>query len=113
MLAHAHIHSPTMAMKGVDVAGYNALRKCCDSVCNSSLNPSDLARKLLVEGLIGESDKEAAGQTYLLKANRLDALLTAVMASGAPGAFQTFVEIVKKNKEHEWLAKELIGKLLG
>ena len=112
MLAHAHIHSPTMAMKEVDVAGYDALRKCCDRICNSNLNPSDLARKLFSEGLIGKPDK-AAVELNADTGDRLDAILTAVMASGAPGAFQTFVKIVEKNKEHEWLAKELIGKLLG
>ena len=52
---------------------------------------------LFTNGIISNTARETANQLLTPKDQRLDHLLGQVMANGAPGAFQTFVETLKKH----------------
>ena len=96
-------------MEGADPAGHKTLRKHFSDICDSALDPSKLARHLFTEEIINSNAREAANLQLTPRDQRLDYLLGQVMANGAPGAFQTFVEAVEKHGAHDWLVKKLKG----
>ena len=96
-------------MEGTDPAGQETLQERFSDVCDSALDPSVLARHLFTKKIINNNAREAAKQQLTPKDQRLDDLLGQVMANGAPGAFQTFVEAVEKHGAHNWLVEKLIG----
>ena len=96
-------------MDGTNPAGHKTLRKHFSDICDSALDPSKLARHLYTKKIINNTAHEAAKQQLTPKHQRLDDLLGQVMANGAPGAFKTFVEAVKKHGAHNWLVKKLKG----
>ena len=93
--------------------GYETLRDHFSDICESALEPSSLAIRLGAcsrRGLSCAEAHEAANQQHKTKANRLEGLLKLdhVMASGSPGAFEDFVQLVGKESCHSWLS-ELIS----
>ena len=96
-------------MEGTDPAGRKTLRKHFYDICDSALDPSVLARHLYTEDIINTTAHKAARQQGIPKADRLEDLLEHVMANGAPGAFQTFVEAVEKHGAHDWLVEKMKG----
>ena len=96
-------------MEGTDPAGQKTLQKHFCDICDSALDPSKLARHLFTKEIISNTARKAARQQSMPKADRLEDLLEEVMANGAPGAFQTFVEAVEKHGAHDWLVEKLKG----
>ena len=96
-------------MEGTDPAGQETLQEHFSDICDSALDPSVLARHLFTRKIINNKAREAAKQQLTPKDQRLDDLLGQVMANGAPGAFQTFVEAVEKHGAHDWLVEKLKG----
>ena len=96
-------------MEGTDPAGQETLQELFSDICDSALDPSVLARHLFTKKIINNKAREAAKQQLTPKDQRLDDLLGQVMANGAPGAFQTFVEAVEKHGAHDWLVEKLKG----
>ena len=99
-------------MEGTDPAGRKTLRKHFYDICNSALDPSVLARHLFTEDIINNTARKAARQQDIPQADRLEDILEHVVANGAPGAFQTFVEAVKKCGAYDWLVERLKGALV-
>ena len=93
-------------MESTDPRGYALLRENFALICGSNLEPSSLARELFAKGLIATAAKEEAENMTGSK-QKLDKILTSVMANGAPGVFEQFVEIVKGDKAHRWVADAL------
>ena len=96
-------------MEGTDPAGQKTLQKHFCDICDSALDPSKLARHLFTKEIISNTAREAANQELVSEDKRRDKLLGQVMANGAPGAFQTFVEAVEKHGAHDWLVEKLKG----
>ena len=96
-------------MDGTDPAGQKTLRKHFSDICESALDPSKLAIRLFAKDIISKIAREAANQPHRANDKRLGDLLGQVMANGAPGAFQTFVEAVEKHGAHDWLVEKLKG----
>ena len=96
-------------MDGTDPAGQETLRKHFNDICESALHPTKLAIQLFAKNIISNIAREAANQPHTPNDKRLGDLLGQVMANGAPGAFQTFVEAVEKHGAHEWLVEKLKG----
>ena len=98
-------------MEQTDPAGRDTLHEHFSDVCNSALDPSKLARDLYTKKIIDSAARDAANLPFTPKDQRLDGLLVKVMANGTPGAFQMFVEAVKKHGAHDWLVEKLKGML--
>ena len=96
-------------MEGSDPAGQETLQEHFSDICDSALEPSVLARHLFTQKIINNNAREAAKQHLAPKDQRLDDLMGQVMANGAPGAFQTFVEAVEKHGALDWLVEKLKG----
>ena len=96
-------------MEGTDPAGQKTLQKHFCDICDSALDPSKLARHLFTKEIISNTAREAANQELVSEDKRRDKLLGQVMANGAPGAFQKFVEAVEKHGAHDWLVEKLKG----
>ena len=96
-------------MEGTDPAGQETLQEHLSDICDSALDPLKIARHLFTKKIINNTAHEAAMQQGTPKADRLEDLLGQVMANGAPGAFQTFVEAVEKHGPHDWLVEKLKG----
>ena len=99
-------------MEGTDSAGHDTLQEHFSVVCDSALDPSKLARDLYAKKIINNTARDAASQPLLPKGQRLEGLLVNVMANGASGAFQTFVEAVQKHGAHDWLVEKLKGVMI-
>ena len=93
----------------MDPAGQDTLQEYFSDICDSALDPSVLARHLFTKKIISNAAREAANQELVSEDKRRDKLLGQVMANGAPGAFQKFVEAVKKHGAHDWLVEKLKG----
>ena len=96
-------------MDGTDPAGQETLRKHFSAISDSALDPSKLARHLFTKKIISNTAREAANQELVSEDKRRDKLLGQVMANGAPGAFQTFVEAVEEHGAYKWLVEKLKG----
>ena len=96
-------------MEGTDPAGFNTLQEHFSDICESTLDPSVLARHLFTKKIISNNARETEKQQLTPKDQRLDDLLGQVMANGAFGAFQTFVEAVEKHGAQDWLVEKLKG----
>ena len=93
-------------MQTTDPRGYAILRENFSLICKSNLDPSSLARDLFAKGLITNG---GLGGLVLGKQQKLQMILESVMANGAPGVFEQFVAIVKRDQAHQWLADKLEG----
>ena len=89
---------------------HGVLRGKIGKIKESKVDPARLARELLAAGIIGDSDLEKASDGRELPTKRLNELVRTVMRNGAPGVFQTFVEILLRKAETKRLGKELKGK---
>ena len=96
-------------MEGTDPAGQKSIQMHFSDICDSALDPSKLARHLFTKEIINDTARKAAKQQLTPNDQRLDDLLEHVMANGAPGAFQTFVEAVEKHGAHDWLVEKMKG----
>ena len=83
-----------------------------DRIKESNVDPAWLAGKLLAAGIIGDSDVEKASNDRELSTNRLGELVRTVMRNGAPGVFQTFVQILLDRVDVKLLGEELKGTAL-
>ena len=88
---------------------HGVLRGKIGRIKESNVDPAWLAGKLLAAGIIGDIDVEKASNDRELSTNRLGELVRTVMRNGAPGVFQTFVQILLRKTEVNWLGKELKG----
>ena len=96
-------------MEWTDPAGQETLQEHLSDICGSALDPLKIAKHLFAKKIIDNTAREAARLKGTPKADRLEDLLGQVMANGAPGAFQTFVEAVEKHGRHGWLVEKLKG----
>ena len=88
---------------------HGVLRGKIGRIKESNVDPAWLAGKLLAAGIIGDSDVEKASNDRELSTKRLSELVRTVMRNGAPGVFQTFVQILLRRTEVSWLGKDLKG----
>jgi len=91
---------------------HGVLRGKIGRIKESNVDPAWLAGKLLAAGIIGDSDVEKASNDRELSTNRLGELVRTVMRNGAPGVFQTFVQILLDRVDVKWLGEELKGTAL-
>ena len=91
---------------------HGVLRGKIGRIKESNVDPAWLAGKLLAAGIIGDSDVEKASNDRELSTKRLGELVRTVMRNGAPGVFQTFVQILLDRVDVKWLGEELKGRAL-
>ena len=96
-------------MESEDPRGYDILQKHFELICKSNLDPSSLAGNLFGKALISDEVRQEVG-AITTKRKKLEKILEGVMANGAPGVFQEFVAIVRRDKAHRWLADKLEGR---
>ena len=99
----------TLQRKLMEKRAHGVLRGKIGRIKESNVDPAWLAGKLLAAGIIGDSDVEKASNDRELSTKRLSELVRTVMRNGAPGVFQTFVQILLRKTEVNWLGKELKG----
>ena len=93
----------------MDDPGYSVLREKLGKIKKSNLDTAWLGEKLLEADIIDESDVETVNAQEEASARRAK-LTEMVMGSGAPGVFQTFVNILSSKAKLKWLANDLKGK---
>ena len=98
-------------MEDEDPKAYDTLRKHFAEIARSNLDPADLARELFAAKIIGRAKlDEVSNPSYLAQwCLKRQSILTEVMSSGKPRAFQNFVRIILKMDQCDWLGKKLIG----
>ena len=104
--------SQTKDPKLMEKRAHGVLRGKIGRIKESNVDPAWLAGKLLAAGIIGDSDVEKASNDRELSTNRLGELVRTVMRNGAPGVFQTFVQILLDRVDVKWLGEELKGRAL-
>ena len=92
-----------------DSPAYVVLEKMLAKIKTSNVDPKWLAGELRSAGIVGPNDEENAGIDGKPDSDKRAALVRAIMGSGNPGAFETFVETLRKQEHLKWLAKELKG----
>ena len=97
-----------MAMQYSDRVGYDVLLSQYSVICKSSLDPSDLARSLLQCRIInqGTVDQSRASAS---QSEKIGTLLDAVIRSGAPHAFESFMTAMRSDGSADWLVTKLKG----
>lgn len=74
----------------------------------SNVDPAELSGELLARGIIGTNDVRKASLEGRLASERRELFLT-IMGDGAPGTFQTLVDVPLRKNEWSWLGSELKG----
>ena len=97
-------------MKRTNPTGYKALTSRWDTICSSSLNPLDLGRKLIQNGVVDPLNVEQA-MTQRTKSDQLHSLLLITIQNGTPGIFERFLAIIGSDCSTKWLSDDLAGKL--
>ena len=94
-----------MAMQYSDRVGYDVLLSQYSVICKSSLDPSDLARSLLQCRIInqGTVDQSRASAS---QSEKIGTLLDAVIRSGAPHAFESFMTAMRSDGSADVLARD-------
>ena len=85
------------------------LERMLAKIKTSNVDPKWLAGELWSAGIVGPNDEENSRIEGKPDSDKRAALVRAIMGSGKPGAFETFVETLRKQEYLEWLAKELKG----
>ena len=97
-------------MQQEDRKVYDTLQQHFADIAGSSLDPTDLAAELFAAKIIGRARiVEASNPAFPAPNVKLQNILTEVMSSGKPGAFQDFVHIILKMDQCQWLGQKLIG----
>ena len=92
-----------------DSPAYVVLEKMLAKFKTYNVDPKWLAGELRSAGIVGPNDEENAGIDGKPDSDKRAALVRAIMGSGKPGAFETFVETLHKQKHLKWLTIELKG----
>ena len=90
---------------------YDVLETKLAKIKKTNVGPVWLAGELLSAHIIGCNDEQKSRIDGKIDPDKRAELVQAVMGCGKPGAFETFVDILRKEKHLEWLAKELKGKV--
>lgn len=97
-------------MQQEDRKAYDTLQRHFADIAGSSLDPTDLAAELFAAKIIGRARiVEASNPAFPAPNVKLQNILTEVMSSGKPGAFQDFVHIILKMDQCQWLGQKLIS----
>ena len=89
---------------------YGVLGGKVERIKSSNVDPAWLARRLVEAEIIGEEDEERAKNASIPKPERRSELVEIVQGNGAPGVFQTFVNILLSKPHLKWLGGELKGR---
>ena len=98
-----------MTMQGTDKAAYDTIVKHFSDLCQSPFDPGKVARELLAEEIIGDGTLFSATLANVNPGEKRMEILRAVMANGGKGVFQTFVQVLMKEKQNSFLCEKLIG----
>lgn len=75
----------------------------------SNVDPAELSGELLARGIIGTNNERKASLEGRLASERRGELFLTIMGDGAPGTFQTLVDVLLRKNEWSWLGSELKG----
>ena len=97
-------------MQQGDQKAYDTLQQHFADIVGSNLDPAVLAAQLFAAKIIGRTKVvEATNPAFPAPNVKLQTILTEVMSSGKPGAFQDFVRIILKTEQCYWLGEKLIS----
>ena len=97
-------------MQQEDRKAYDTLQRHFAEIAGSNLDPTVLAAELFAAKIIGKARIiEASNPAFPAPNVKLQNILTEVMSSGKPGAFQDFVHIILKTEQCYWLGEKLIS----
>ena len=98
-------------MQQEDRKAYDTLLQHFADIAGSNLDPTVLAAELFAAKIIGRARiVEASNPAFPAPNVKLQNILTEVMSSGKPGAFQDFVRIIQSKMDQcYWLGEKLIS----
>lgn len=103
-----------MAMQYSDRAGYDVLTSNYSIICDSSLDPSDVARHLFQSKIVNQGIVDQVGsRAPISKSERIGIVVNAVQRSGAPKAFELFLSAMNNDPCMNWLVIKLKGEYDG
>lgn len=98
-----------MTMQSTDKAAYSSLLLHFGDLSQSPFDPLNVAGELFAAGIIGDATLFTARQATTNPVDRRMEIVQAVMANGKADVFQTFVQVLMKEKQNSSICEKLIG----
>ena len=99
-------------MQSDDFPGYETLRLHFADLMDCPFDPPSVASTLFGAGIVGSQVDYQAKQFIFNEGTRRTNIVSAVQANGAPGVFQSFVEILQKSTSNHAICGKLKGEKL-
>ena len=101
--------TPAKHMRTLDEAAVNTLLDICQTCCQSSSDPLRTAIELNNKGIVDDDLCHLCRRDDLADYTKRHMIITSVVNTGGPGAFQSFIAILESDPMNTDIVKNLKG----